>query len=98
MVLAIGALVIAFLWTYVLVDALRANYDPDPRLAGNERRSLSILGALGIGTLVAAAGSVLSYIRTRSKASVAGATAGAACAIPVLVVWIDLWEKFSGSD
>ncbi|MGI8945503.1 MAG: hypothetical protein ACR2GL_04595 [Thermoleophilaceae bacterium] len=96
--LAIGALVMAALWTYVLVDALQANYDPDPRLAGNERRSLMILGALGIGGLVAAAVSGLAYVRTRSKTPIAGAVAGAVCAIPVLVVWIDLWEEFSGSD
>lgn len=96
--LAIGALVIAVLWTWVLIDALRANYDPDPRLSGNERRSLIIVGALGIGALVAAATSGLVYVRTGSKTSVAGAVVGAVCAIPLLVVWIDLWDEFGGSD
>ncbi len=92
--LAIGALVVAGLWTYVLFDALHANYDPDPRLAGNERRSLV---TLGIGALIAAAGSGFAYVRTGSKPSVVGAVASAVSAVPVLVVWINLWEV-SGSD
>lgn len=97
-VIAVAALVCAALWTYGLVDALAANYDPDPALAGYERRSLTILGALGIGALVIVGGSGLAYVRTAAKAWIAPVIAGSACAIPVLVVWIDLWNVFGGSD
>ncbi len=96
--MAAGALVFAALWTYELVDALAADYDPNPGLAGYERRSLTILGALGIGALVVAGGSGLAYARTAAKRWIAPVIAGSVCAIPVFVVWIDLWEVFSGSD
>jgi len=96
--MAAAALVVAALWVYALMDALAANYDPNPRLAGYERRALTILGGLGIGALVVVGGSGLAYARTAAKRWVAPVIAGSVCAIPVFIVWIDLWEVFSGSD
>ena len=97
-VVAVVALVIAALWTYLLLDALAADYDPDPALAPYERRALIILGALGIGALIVTGSAGLAYARTAAQTWITSAVAGIVCAIPVLVVWIDLWEVFSGTD
>jgi hypothetical protein len=95
---AAAALGIAILWTYLLLDALAADYDPDPGLAPYERRSLIMLAVLGIGALVVVCGSGLAYARTAAQAWITPVVAGSLCAIPVLVVWIDLWAVFSGTD
>ena len=95
-VVAVAALVSAALWTYGLVDVLRSDY-PVASLVGYQRRALLILGTLGIGALVVVSGSGLAYARTAAKAAIAGVIAGSVCAIPVWVVWIDLWEVFTGS-
>jgi hypothetical protein len=97
-VAALAALGVAVLWTYALADVLGANYDPDPRLAGYERRSLTILGVLGIGALLVAGGSGVAYARTAARVWITGVVSGSVCGIPVLVVWIDLWEVFAGTD
>ncbi len=97
-VVAGAALGVAVLWTYALADVLGANYDPDPRLFGYQRSSLTILGVLGIGSLFLAAGSGLTYARTAARVWIIGVVAASVCGIPVLVVWIDLWEVFSGTN
>lgn len=96
--MAAAALVIAVLWTYLLLDALAANYDPDPALAPYERRSLIMLAVPGIGALVAVFGSGLAYARTAARFWITFVVAGSVCAIPVLLVWIDMWEVFTGTD
>jgi len=95
---AVAALVIAVLWTWWLTYLLGENGGPGHSLVGYERRSLIILGVLGIGALVVVFGSGLAYARTAARAWITPVIAGSVCAIPVLVVWIDLGEVFGGSN
>ncbi len=97
-VVAVAALGIAVVWTYSLVYVLGANYDPSPALAGYERRSLTILGLLGIGSLLVAGGSGAAYARTAARVWITGVVLASVCGIPVLFVWVDLYEVFGGTD
>lgn len=94
---AVAAIIIAVLWTWALVFALGEDFH-GPALVGYERRSIVILGVLGIGALVVAGGSGFAYAWTTAKAWITPVVAGGVCAIPVFVVWIDLYEVFSGSN
>jgi hypothetical protein len=93
-ILGVAALVVAVLWTYALAYALGDEYS----LEGFQSRDLIILGVLGIAASLTAGGSGLTYARTMGKMWIPPLVAGTICAIPVLIVWIDLWERFGGSD
>jgi len=95
--LAIAALVVAVLWTTGLIYALGEDFK-GPALVGYERRSIVILAVVGIGALFLAGGSGLAYARTAARRWIPLVVAAALCAIPILVVWIDLVEVFSGSS
>lgn len=93
--LGVAGLVVAALWIFALAYLLSDSNHP---LAAYERRSLTILAAVGIASLGLAAGSAFTYATTTRKIWIAGVLTGAAFAIPVLVVWIELGDVFGGSD
>jgi hypothetical protein len=93
--MGVGGLVVATLWIVALAYLLG---DSDHPLAAYERRSLTILAAVGIASLGLAAASAIAYARTPSRVWSSGVLVGAAFATPVLVVWIELGNVFGGSD
>ena len=94
----VAALAIAVLWTWGLIYVLGESRGPGHSLVGYECRSLIILGVLGMGALIVVFGCGLAYARTAARAWITPVIAGSVCAIPILVVWIDLAEVFSGSN
>jgi hypothetical protein len=93
-------LVFGALWAAAVFQALF--FEADVVIDGggfseNDRRSIGILGFLGVLASGAAGGSAIAYARTTERRWLVGMALGILYGVLLFVVWIAIWEVASGS-
>ena len=91
MALAWGAL-----WISELIQAFGPEFNPSSPPQGRELRRVTILGCLGVLASLAAGGSGLAYARTAARSWVGAVVVSVMCAVPLFVVWLDVWVLAGG--
>ena len=95
-ILGVAGLAWAALWAYEVARSFGSEFNPQSPPLGYELRPLAILGCLGVLSSLLGAASALAYAKTASRPWAAGVAAAAVCAVPLFIIWIDVWALAGG--
>jgi hypothetical protein len=92
--------VVALAWggasIYELVQAFDPEFNPKSTPAPYELRLVTVLGFLGVLASFVVGGSGLAYAKTAAQPWLGGVAVGVSCAVPLFVVWFDVYELAGG--